>query len=359
MSKIKKKQFDEYLQEIEPSINFLASRLCRKCAIEFEEAKQEMTIAAWKAYQSYDPSISKFSTYSVNRMHKRELTLLHKELRRQAPLHIDDELQFEVDQKYQQESAEDEFIRYEDERSTREKLDEIQYLLKRAVLTIGGRYKKAYDMFVLRRNEMIEKKGKYVPLEQGDACEVLGINTGEGSDLWSKRVKILATAQGKASIVEKIKKASEKKQKKTKPSRGGEKSMAKTKSATKKSTSKKAAATTAKGRTPRKGGLHEKIEFVNSNFVAKGLTRPDAVQGLLKKYPDMSENYARTIVYSQMKEYKFESARGKAAPKAKASKASSKTAPAKKSTSKKSSKKTSAKPKKAAPVDEADDFDDF
>lgn len=130
--------------------------------------------------------------------------------------------------------------------------------------------------------------------------------------------------------------------------------------------------TNGKGRTPRKGGLHDKIAWVNAQFCAKGKTRPEAAQGLLKKYPDMSENYARTIVYSQMSEYTFVAARGKG--KAATSKKKAASSTSKKSTSSKSSKgkgkdesskksssskKKSTKPAPANGDDLEDDFDDF
>lgn len=75
-----------------------------------------------------------------------------------------------------------------------------------------------------------------------------------------------------------------------------------------------------RGAPIKKGGLKEKIEFVRARFDNKKKNRIQAVEGLMKKYPDISLNYARTIVYSQCSEMNFVAMRGskpvtKSAPK--------------------------------------------
>ena len=145
--------------------------------------------------------------------------------------------------------------------------------------------------------------------------------------------------------------------------KGSKKGASKATKATTTAKKSNAVVATGKGRSPRKGGLHDKMAWVDAQFCSKGKTRPEAVQGLLKKYPEMSENYARTIVYSQMNEYTFVPARErKAASKKKAAPASA----SKKTTSESNSKdkaaskksKSSKKSTKSAPADD-DDFDDF
>ena len=113
-----------------------------------------------------------------------------------------------------------------------------------------------------------------------------------------------------------------------------------------------------------KGGLKDKIAWVDAQFVEKEKSRADAVHGLLKKYPDMALNYARAIVYSYMKEFTFAKAERKSkspatkkttAQKAAATKAKNKAAAAKKPASKASAKKNTSK----APSKKKDDYDVF
>ena len=117
-------------------------------------------------------------------------------------------------------------------------------------------------------------------------------------------------------------------------------------------TKKQAVKSKAKTKAPvqrasKKGGLVEKRHFVIDNFVTKGLTRPEAVAGLQKKYPDMSVNYARTIVYSQLKDEKWKEA-PRQAPVKKAAVKSSKPVP-------KSTKKGLKKKNEPEEVDEEED----
>lgn len=134
----------------------------------------------------------------------------------------------------------------------------------------------------------------------------------------------------------------------------------------KKSSKKTTEEPKAKGRPSIKNGLQDKMDWVDRMYVAKGKTRPEAIEGLLEKYPDITENYAKTIVYSYMKDdYEWPSARGKGTKK----KATSSTTKKKttSTTKKKSTAGTTAK-KKTAPVkkkravkveEEDDDFGDF
>jgi hypothetical protein len=107
-----------------------------------------------------------------------------------------------------------------------------------------------------------------------------------------------------------------------------------------------------KGRAPVKNGLHDKVEFVRAH--CKGQTRGEAVAALQKKWPDMSINYARTLVYSYMKDDSNLFAAGRA------KKAKSASKPAKKGSKiivKKATKAAPAKAKKAA--NDASFGDDF
>ncbi len=116
-----------------------------------------------------------------------------------------------------------------------------------------------------------------------------------------------------------------------------------------------------RGRKPTKGGLQDKIAWVERMFVDKGKTRPKAIEGLLEKYPDMTKNYAKTLVYSYMQDQDWTSARGETKPKKAAAKKSSGKAPVKKQggTSKKTTSSKKKKKKVVVEDDDSDDFDDF
>lgn len=56
------------------------------------------------------------------------------------------------------------------------------------------------------------------------------------------------------------------------------------------------------GKPVSKDGTIAKENFIKTNFIDKGKTKVEAVAGLIKKYPDIALNYAKTIVYQRMRE---------------------------------------------------------
>lgn len=101
------------------------------------------------------------------------------------------------------------------------------------------------------------------------------------------------------------------------------------------------------GRKPKAGGLQDKVTFLEKAAVLKGKTRSEAVQMLQEKYPEMTLNYARTVVYSSMKDFEWTKAERKAPPvKAKKAEKAAEKVVDKKAT--KTSAKPAAKPAPAA-----------
>lgn len=113
----------------------------------------------------------------------------------------------------------------------------------------------------------------------------------------------------------------------------------------KKSTKK--AAPAEKAFTRKKGGMKDKIDWVDRMYAQKGKTKAQAIKGLLSKYEDMAEGYAKAIVYRLCREHgvEFESDQGKAKPKKKA--------PAKKAAP--ASKKKKRRPEPEEEEEEEDD----
>ena len=201
-----KEDFEVYVAEntFNSAISYLANRLSEKCSIDFDEAKQEMLIEAWKSYKSYDPNVSKFVTYSVGRMKKRSLTILHSLNKRQSPLHLDATIEAKMEKTP---SVEDDFFKKEDLRTAKSRLDEIQFLLKQASDKVGGSYVSVYELFVMFRNEMrVDIHGRLARLTLTDACNRLGLDRSGMSRCWKEKVVILATVSGRTSIVKQIKK---------------------------------------------------------------------------------------------------------------------------------------------------------
>lgn len=96
------------------------------------------------------------------------------------------------------------------------------------------------------------------------------------------------------------------------------------------------------------GGLAEKAAWAKVNYLDKGKTRPEAIQGLISKF-DMSEAYAKVVVYTHVKG-KWVSARG---GKVTAKKAVKKTARSE------SKVKAPMAAKRKAPASSMDDDEDF
>jgi hypothetical protein len=109
-----------------------------------------------------------------------------------------------------------------------------------------------------------------------------------------------------------------------------------------------------KGRKPTKGGMQDKIAWIVSNFVEKGKSRSEALHALIKKYPDLSANYLRNVIYKKMEDVSWAGVSKKAAKKgAKKASNTTKKAPVKKAPPK---KKPAKKP--AADLDDDDDYED-
>lgn len=131
----------------------------------------------------------------------------------------------------------------------------------------------------------------------------------------------------------------------------------------------KTAEVTRKGPVPSKTGITAKMDFVRTQLAGKGLTRGQAVERLIKKYPDTSESYARSIIYSRCVGLDFVGVRnrnGSASKKAPAKKAPAKTpvkapakAPAKKAPAKAPVKKAPSKKVKEMDDDDGGILTDF
>ena len=67
-----------------------------------------------------------------------------------------------------------------------------------------------------------------------------------------------------------------------------------------------------KGPKPSKTGLNAKVDYVRNQLVGSGITRDEAIQKLLKKFPGTSPSYARSIVYSRCAGLDFTPVRNRA-----------------------------------------------
>ncbi len=99
-----------------------------------------------------------------------------------------------------------------------------------------------------------------------------------------------------------------------------------------------------KGPKPTKSGINAKVDYVREELAGTGITREEAIQKLIKKFPGTKPTYAKSIVYSRCAGLDFKPVRKRGAfvleeePKP----------------SKKSTKKAAPPPKKkTAPVGEA------
>lgn len=368
-----KPSFDELVPTIERSVNYLANRVSKRCKIEFDDAKQELLISAYKAYQSYDASKAKFTTYSVWRMTNAAKTLINERMNAQIDLNTVREADLgsdangdmisidsiAVDERPNPEEAVlRQLIDQAETTSAKQKLDELESLLYRLQNALPyAKNKHAYALFrILRYEEITRADGKAVPVTISEAARRVGIVVQRASTIFTTIIAKLGTPEGKTSIVDQIETAEASLQNK-------ESNMAAKKEVEKKGKGKAVVAEKkAAGRTPKAGGLREKIDWLEKNFVQKGKTRSEAVAALQAKYPDMSINYARTVVYSSMKDSNWTPSERKAPAKKTAAKEA---APAKKEAKApaKPEKKAPAKPaKKAAKVEEEfddEDEDDF
>jgi RNA polymerase sigma factor (sigma-70 family) len=312
-----KKALEEYLIEIDKTLGYFAMQASRKAGLDIDDARQEMLIQAWKAYETYDPEIAKFTTYAGWRMKQRIKSLIKRSFLHSTPILIQDMANANLQDPTA--SATEEVERQGVVEDREEALDEIEEILERTRVLRST-----------RENEIACKV--FAGLRNGKSLSAISkeeqIQLPRLSTVFTRRVKKLGTLDGRSRIVKQIEEIESKSAKARK-----EKGMAKE--------TKKAE------RATRKGGMTDKIEYVRQNFVAKGKSRSEAIAGLQTKYPDMSANYAKTLVYGKMKDEKFAKSERKAhTPKApKAAKKGSKILPSKKVAAKKPA--TAAKPKDA------------
>jgi RNA polymerase sigma factor (sigma-70 family) len=339
--KPKKPDFEMCLAEVEKTTYYFAHSISKKCKIEFDDAKQELMIAAWRAYQTYDCSKAKFSTYAVWRMKNVAKSLINRTMQNLVHLNTSRESDLNLFDKNGEQISLDEivideridvenqivtaFVGEREKNDATVKLNEIEDLLFQLFSVYPlMKYKHAYDLFrMLRYTERRREDGRILPLTISEASREMGIVVQRMSTIFRDVITPLGTAQGRAGIREQIIIANMRK----------ENTMAKAK---KSKVVKKEVATESAGRPARKGGMREKIDWAEKMFVVKGKSRSDAVAGLVEKYPDMSLNYARTLVYSYMKESDWP--------------ATEKKAPSKKPAAKKAAPKKEEKVSKKAPA---------
>ena len=310
-----KKALEEYLAEIDKTLGYFAKEASRKTGLDIDDARQEMLIQAWKAYETYDPNIAKFTTYAGWRMKQRIKSLIKKSFLHSTPLLIQDMANANLQDPTA--SATVELEERMDSRDRERELDEIEEILERIHNLRGSNHKPS---------ELACKV--FAGLREGKSLSAISreeqVQLPRLSTVFTRRVKKLGTREFRGRIVRQIEEIETKSAKARK-----EKGMAKEKKAE---------------RATRKGGMTDKIEYVRTNFVAKGKSRSEAIAGLRTKYPDMSANYAKTLVYGKMQGEKF--AKSERKPRASKSAKKGKLLP----------KKTAKKPAAAKPKDENFDF---
>jgi RNA polymerase sigma factor (sigma-70 family) len=311
----KKKTLEEYLKETEKVIGYFASQASRKAGIDFDDARQEMLIQAWKAYETYDPAIAKFTTYAGWRMKNRIKSLIKRNIQHGPVILIEDD-GLVADSKT---SATEAYERKADSEDREHALIEIEEILERT------RALKA-----TRENELACQVLK--GLRDGKSLSAISKETNVQlprlSTLFTHRIKTLGTVEARKCIVRQIEEIE------TKSRKAKEKGMA--------DKNKKVAKKAAERQT-KKGGMNDKIEYVRLNFSAKGKSRSEAIAGLQAKYPEMSSNYAKTLVYGKMKDEKFAKSERKASTSKKPAKKGSKILAKKTSKPAKAGKPTSTK----------------
>ena len=123
-----------------------------------------------------------------------------------------------------------------------------------------------------------------------------------------------------------------------------------------------------RGPKPSKNGILAKVQFVETQLAGKGITRLEAVKRLMKKFPEISESYARAIIFSRCTGMSFVAVRAKKGSKSGAGEAPAKDVSPKKKTvtSAKASAKappkrvpSTRKKKSVAPADEEGFVTDF
>lgn len=367
-----KKDFAIYVKQIERSINYIACTITSPQSMYFDDVKQELLIASWQSYQTYDPEKAEFSTYAVHRMKKLAINLRRrlenrkyltikyshsKKLLRFPLVLYEDANTFGVSMKHNQleEEQEEEQTKKLEEREIRVFIRNISIVLRRNY-HYNEQFRKAnyiFSQFILgvSLSECARRLNVSVTwlsrIFQGLIIPVARLVASKGVDIEDSvvynAVRILKPKE--ENMAKKIKKKSRKL------------ADAQKRHLKKKPVKAQKAARPEKGgkRVVSKDGLVAKIKFLEVNFVNKGRTRSDAVKGLTERYPDMSINYARTIVYSQMKEYDWAASEPKAKKKKSISKKAAPTKSKKAAVSSKKNKPTKGGKSKKKKIEEDDD----
>lgn len=381
------------IQSINKSTKFVARYLAGITKMDADDAYQEMLIEACKAHKNFDSALNvKFSTYAVKCMKNKAKSIITKTMRSEDVAVRND---FVIDDRTFNDDGEeiDPITMLSDTRSepsamllptaedderaaVNEVLDEVESVLELAVEVNRLRNVKrsieqhALTIFRKLRYETITRHdGLVVAKTVTKVAQEMGIVVQRVASIFAQKIKILGTEQVRESTREQLEalKAQAKIDQEVA-------SMAKSeKKAVKKPVAKKSKAEETVGRQPRAGGQHDKVEWVRKNFVEKGKTRGAAIEGLVAKYPQMSVNYAKTIIYTHMREENWAATERKAPTKTAEKPAAKKVATKKPATAKKATKTTepakkASKPKKVEKVedqsedaadDSAEDDDEF
>ena len=352
------KRFEDLVPEIDNSLQYLAGYVSRRCKMEYEDALQELMIAAWRSSETFDENRSTFNTYASRRMSNRAKTLIHLTNRKHIQHSGDsgDNVIYydftsihtptgDIEIPDHRAIPEDIVLMKEEQGSESDRqqsrLDMIENLLT-LMRDCSDNIVDEHALTIFKRLRVAKRRrdGLLVARTLSEVAAEMELSLQRVSSIYNQKIKILGDSEIRDSIYRKIQ----------------EGTMAVTKG--KKPAAKKAAPKVE--RKPRTNGLQAKIEWLEAQAVAKGKSRSQAIEMLLTKYPEMSENYARTIVYSQMKDYDWtKSERKTAAPKAPKAKAATKAKPA---ATKKSVKKSAPAPAEAEDAYEEDEEieeDDF
>ncbi len=299
--------FDHYVAEAKTSLDVWARYIHQKTGnkVPFEDARQEMLISAWKSYQSYDPSVYKFTTYAVHRMMNTAKTILDNFYKRPDALDLsidvhmnscedDDEISYidniADDRPNPLESLIQQADYAEETRPLKgiELLDEIEKILVKFAEYEKSRKKKnlagdTHALTIFRKLRYEHKRRpdcKEVPKTCTDVAKEMGLVVQRVSSIYTTRIAILGNSVLRKRII-------------ALQATGQEVDMAKAKT-------KVVEAAAKVGRKPTKDGLQSKIDWLDREFCKKGKSRAQAIEALTTKYPDISPNYAKTLVYNKM-----------------------------------------------------------
>lgn len=268
------KAFEKLIPEIEGTLKHYARDVSRKSTIEYDDALQELMIAAWKSSQTFNKNKGSFNTYATWRIDRRHKTLITRDNEKQvyedkegnviyynfSSIHSEDGDIEIVDTRGEPEAS---FIRSEEQEKNSEianrKLDEVETALE---MTASSTAKKidqyALHIFKHLRKEKQREDGLFIAKTFSDIAKKLDISPQRVSYIFNKKIRSVGIIM--------IKSTEEKKDIKV-------------------------------------TGLRAKIEWIDEVAVKNDKSKSEAVQMLLAKYPEMSDNYAKTIIYTYMKDY--------------------------------------------------------